>query len=133
MIPDFAGKVIEIVRLDWSLQMWTEDNWAFVLSQPVLVTTADRAGIHQVEVAVDVEPGPTPDPLVGVEGATIQRLQVSREGHLGIQLSDRHLTVAPSPHYQAWEIVGHRGERLTCWVGGRLEYYAPLRRDEPDS
>lgn len=133
MIPDFAGKVIEIVKLDRSLQMWTEDNWALIVSQPILVTTADNAGIHQVEVSLDVEPGPLPDPLAGVEGATIVQMLISREGHLGIQLHDRHLTVSPSPRYESWQIAGRGGERLICWVGGRLEYYSPLRRDQPDT
>jgi hypothetical protein len=128
VIPDLAGRTIDIARVDWGLHLWTDDNWEILLSEPVLVTTVDADGTHQTEIAVDVEPQPLPLPLDGIEGTTILQLLVSRQGHLGITLDDRQLTVAPAPKYEAWQIAGH-GELLICAPRGRLDYFPPLRRD----
>lgn len=133
MIPDFAGRLFEVVKLDWGLHLWTDNNWEFILSERVLVTTTDAEGLQQSEVEVDVEPGPVPEPLVGLEGARITQVLVSRAGDLGIQLTDRHLTVRASPRYEAWQVNGSGGEMFICSPGGALTHFPPLRRDQPDS
>ena len=40
VIPDFAGKTITIVKVDFSLYLWTDDNWVIQLAGPVLVSSA---------------------------------------------------------------------------------------------
>jgi hypothetical protein len=133
VIPDFAGDVFEIVKLDRGLHLWTKDNWEFVLRTPVLVTTTSSDGPHQSEVEVDVAAGPVPELLSGIEGSAIVQVLVSEEGHLGIQLPDMHLTVPASPQFEAWQIGGDDGERLICTGGGELVHFPPLRSDEnPD-
>ena len=73
MIPDFAGRTIDIARLDWGLHMWTEDNWEILLEAPVTVAlTSGADGGSPVTVQVNVEPRDLPAPLAGVVGSTIQ-------------------------------------------------------------
>ena len=138
MIPDLAGRVIEIVKLDWGLHLWTDDNWEIILAEKTVVTTTDPDvdpdidTARQVEVEVDVEPGPVPEPL-RVEGISIVSVQVSGEGDLEIRLADRHLTVRASPRYEAWQLNGHGGEMFICSPGGELTHFSPLRPARPDS
>ncbi|MEO7062093.1 MAG: DUF6188 family protein [Lapillicoccus sp.] len=124
MIPDFAGKVIEIVRMDFGLRLWTEDNWEILLSGPVLVTSAGRG---PEEVVVDVEAAPLPPAVQGLEGQPISSLLVSREGHLGLTVGQRQLSVSADPAYEAWQLAGHDGERLICMPGGELAHFPPVR------
>ncbi len=124
MIPDFAGKVIENVRMDFGLHLRTEDNWEILLAGAVLVTSPGRT---PEEVVVDVEPSPVPPALQGLEGQTVSSLLVSREGHLGLTAGDRQLSVRADPRYEAWQLAGHDGERLICMPGGELAHFPPVR------
>lgn len=122
MIPDFAGKVIEIVKIDYGLYLWTADNWVILMAGPVLVS---GPGAPPTEIEVDVPDSPLPPALEGVVGSTIVQLLVAEDGHLGIQLGDRQLTARVANNYEAWEIAGHDGERLICAPGGKLVYFPP--------
>ena len=132
MIPDFRSHTIDIARLDWALHFWTDDNWEFVLSEPVLVTWTDEEGIHQETIQLDVEPQPLPPLLSDLEGSKIINVLVSAESDLGIQLEDKHLTVRASPSYDAWQINGEGGEMFICPPGGELTHFSPLREDAQD-
>lgn len=123
VIPDFAGKVIEIVKIDYGLQLWTADNWFILLAGPVLVS---NPGAGPREFDVDVPDSPLPPELEGVAGSTITQLLVAEGGHLGIQLGDRQLSVRAGDDYEAWEIAGHDGELLICRPGGELTYFPPV-------
>ena len=72
---------------------------------------------------------PLPPTLDGVVGATITQLLVSEEGHLGVQLGDRQLSVRAADDYEAWQVAGQDGELLICTPGGKLAYFPPVRRD----
>jgi hypothetical protein len=43
VIPDFAGKVIIIAKIDYGLHLWTADSWEIVLAGPVLVSGTGTA------------------------------------------------------------------------------------------
>lgn len=130
MIPDFAGKVIEIVKMDFGLRLWTDDNWEILLAGAVTVSSP---GTAPETVVVDVEAGPVPSALEGLEGRTVSSLLVSREGHLGLTIGERQLSVRADPGYEAWQLAGHDGERLICMPGGELAHFPPVRgRKQPD-
>lgn len=122
MIPDFAGRTIEIVRIDWGLHLWTDDNWQFTLSE-VQVATDSQDGPAVEAVEVDVEQQPLPPALAGLEGETIRQVLVSKSGDLSIQLADRHLTVRADPKYEAWQLMGPKGEMLICMPGGEIAHF----------
>lgn len=123
MIPDFAGKVIEIARIDYGLFLWTSDNWEILLAGPVRVSGPDPTS---TEIDVDTPETPLPPELVGVVGATIAQLLVAEDGHLGVQLGDRQLSVRAAQDYEAWQIAGRDGELLICTPGGELTYFPPV-------
>jgi hypothetical protein len=129
VIPDLAGKVVQLVKIDYGLQIWTADNWFLLLAGPVLVGTADAA---PRTFDVDVPDSPLPPGLDDLVGSTITQLLVADDGQLDVQLGDRRLSVRPGDAYEAWEIAGHDGELLVCMPGGELAYFRPVRR-EPDS
>lgn len=132
MIPDFAGQTVIKARLGWGLRLWTDAGWELTLSEPVVITTADPTGVQQATFDPDVDEQPLPEGLQGLEGATISQLLVSREGDLGVQLSDRHLGVPASESYEAWQLAGPGGEMLICSPGGDLTHFEPLRKDPVD-
>jgi len=57
VIPDFAGKVIIIAKIDYGLHLWTADGWEIVLAGPVLVS---GTGTAPTEIEVDVAESPLP-------------------------------------------------------------------------
>jgi hypothetical protein len=130
VIPDFTGKMIEIVKLDWSLQLWTDDNWQITLAATIVVTSAGPAGPVRVEVDPTVEPGPVPDELGFLEGATITRMLVAEAGDLEISVAGHEVVVRADPDFEAWEIRGHRGEMLICAPGGELVHFPAMRSPE---
>lgn len=62
MIPDVAGKVIEIVTMGYGLRLWTDDNREIILGGPIVVT---GAGAPPEEVVTDVESAPAPARAAG--------------------------------------------------------------------
>lgn len=124
MIPDFAGQVIIIAKIDYGLHLWTADNWEILLAGPVLVSAVGRA---PEEIEVDVAESPLPEQLAGVVGATVSQLLVAEDGHLGVQLDDRQLSVRADDRYEAWQVAGPDGELLICKPGGELAYFPPVR------
>lgn len=128
MIPDFAGKVIEIVKIDYGLFMWTADNWEILLAGPVLARVADAP---PVEVVVDLPDSPLPPQLSGLVGSTITQLLVTENGDLALQLGDQQLVARAAADYEAWQIAGFDGELLICRPGGELTHFSPVRRDPP--
>ena len=127
MVPDFAGQTIDIARIDWSLQMWTSDNWAFVIECPIVVSVQRDGGVEQSTFDPGVAERPLPPELEPIVGARIDELVVSAEGDLAIRLRGLHLTVPASADYEAWEIIGPGGERLLSPPGGELMHFPPLR------
>jgi hypothetical protein len=125
VIPDFAGKTVLIAKIGYGFYLWTADNWEIRLAGSVVVSAA---GAQPVEIAVDVPDAPLP-PELDVVGATITRLLVAEDGHLGVQLADRQLTARVADDYEAWQIAGQDGERLICMPGGEPAYFPPVRRN----
>ena len=123
MIPDFAGKVIEIVKVDSAFFFWTTDDWEIRLAGPVVVSGGDGP---PVEIDIEAPGGPVPPELDGVAGSTITQLLVAEGGHLGIQLGDRQLSARAADDYEAWQIAGFDGELLICSPGGELAYFPPV-------
>jgi hypothetical protein len=130
VIPDFAGKVIIIAKIDYGLHLWTADSWEIVLAGPVLVS---GTGTAPTEIEVDVAESPLPPQLADVVGATVAQLLVSEGGDLGVQLEDRQLSVRADDRYEAWQVAGPDGELLVCTPGGELAYFPPVRRGSPPS
>lgn len=128
MIPDFAGKVIALTKIDFGLYLWTVDNWEILLAGAVLVSVD---GQPTAVFDVDVADSPLPPELDGMVGLTITQLLVAEEGHLGLQVGNRQLTVRADDRYEAWQIAGHDGERLICTPGGELTYFPPVRPNPP--
>jgi hypothetical protein len=128
VIPDFAGKVIILAKIDYGLHLWTADSWEIVLAGPVLISATGRA---PTQIEVDVAESPLPPQLADVVGATVAQLLVSEGGDLGVQLEDRQLSVRADDRYEAWQIAGPDGELLVCTPGGDLTYFRPVRRDGP--
>ena len=126
MIPDFAGKIIESARIDFGLHLRTEDGWMIVIEAPVVVS---GPGIAPTRVDPAVAESPLPDALEGVAGQAITQLLVAREGHLGVQLADRQISVRADENYEAWHVTGPDGELLICRPGGELTHFSPARRD----
>ena len=124
VIPDFAGRTITIIKLDYSLYLWTDDNWVIQLAGPVLVSIAGSA---PTQIDVSVADSPLPAELDGVVGSTITNVLVTEDGHLGVQLGDRQLSVRAADMYEAWEIAGPNGERLISTPGGELTHFPPVR------
>lgn len=121
MIPDFAGKVLEIVKLDFGLHLWTEDNWEIDLFSPLVVKSADGSSV----VEVDVPAGDLPEAIAFLEGAVIDAMVVDRDGTLGLAAAGREIEVRPLDSYEAWQVAGDNGERLICQPGGELAYFPP--------
>ena len=126
MIPDFAGKSILIVKIDYGLYLWTADNWEILLAGPVQI---HRPGGPPSLLEVDVPDGLLPDELAALVGSTITALLVAEDGHLGVQFGDLQLTMPASQMYEAWQVAGRDGELLICRPGGELAYFPPVRRD----
>jgi hypothetical protein len=126
VIPDFAGKVIIILKIDYGLYLWTADNWEIRLAGPVLVSSVGAPPTH---IEVNVPDSPLPAALQGLVGSLITQLLVAEDGHLGVQLGDVQLSVRVADDYEAWQIAGHDGERLICMPGGELAYFPPVRLD----
>ena len=126
MIPDFAGQTIDIARIDWGLQMWTSENWAFVIERPIVVSTQRDGGIEKSTFDPSVAERPLPPELEPIVGARIDQVLVSAQGDLSIQLPGLHMTVPASEDYEAWEVIGPGGERLLSPPGGELMHFPPL-------
>ena len=127
-VPDLAGKVIVIARIDYGLFLWTEDNWEILLAGPVTVTGSGPAA---ATIDVDVPGVPLPHELAGLVGSTITRLVVGEDGRLDLHLGDRRLSVETDPDYESWQLSGHRGEMWICTPGGGLTHFPPL--PDPDA
>ena len=123
MIPDLAGRTIEIIKIDYALQMWTEDNWFLRLASPVLV---GRTGTPGQVLHVDGPDAPLPPELADLVGATITQLLVADGGDLVLQLGNRQLVAQAADDHETWEIAGHDGELLICTPGGALTYFPPV-------
>jgi hypothetical protein len=130
VIPDFAGKVIILAKIDYGLHLWTADSWEILLAGPVLVS---GIGTAPTEIEVDIAESTLPPQLAEVVGAPIAQLLVSEGGDLGVQLEDRQLSVSGDDRYEAWQVAGPDGELLVCTPGGELAYFPPVRRDSPPS
>lgn len=76
---------------------------------------------------VDVGATTLPPPLEGLEGQPVTSLLVSREGHLGLTIGNRQLSVRAHAAYEARQLMGHDGERLICLPGGELAHFPPVR------
>ncbi len=131
MIPDYAGKTIEIIRLDGSVQLWTTDNWYIHFGGDPLVAAP---GMTPVEVdpgnPPDVDAGetypPVPDVLASFVGKTIRALQVSAVGDLSVTFDDTsQLSVKAAAENEAWQLSGPRGEMAVCMPGGELAIWGP--------
>jgi Family of unknown function (DUF6188) len=123
VIPDFAGKVIALAKIDYGLFLWTADNWEILLAGPVVVT---GGGAPPREIDVDTPGSPLPPELDGVVGAAITQLLIADNGDLSIQLGDRQLGVHAADDYEAWQIAGQDGELLICAPGGGRTYFPPV-------
>jgi hypothetical protein len=123
VIPDFAGKVVEIVKVDSAFFLWTADNWEIRLAGPVAVS---GGGAPPVEIDIEGPGGSLPAELDGVAGSTITQLLVAEGGSLIIRLGDRQLSARAAEDYEAWQIAGHDGELLICTPGGGLTYFPPV-------
>jgi Family of unknown function (DUF6188) len=130
VIPDFAGKVIVIAKIDYGFYLWTADSWEILLAGPVQI---HRSGGPPTQLEVDVPDGPLPDELADVVGSTITQLLVAEDGHLGVQIGDLQLSMPAATSYEAWQIGGRDGELLICMPGGKLSYFPPVRRDDGSS
>lgn len=131
MIPDYSGKTIEIIRLDGSVQLWTEDNWYIHFGGDPLVTVpgAEPAEIDPGDPP-DLEAGetypPVPPLLAPFVGNTIRELCVSDDGDLSVTFNDTsQLSVKASENYEAWSLSGPRGELVVCMPGGKLAIWGP--------
>lgn len=131
MIPDYAGKTIEIIRLDGSVQLWTTDNWYIHCGGDPSVAAA---GMTPVEVdpgdPPDLDAGetypPVPDVLSPLVGKTITALRVSKVGDLSVLFDDAsELSVKAAAEYEAWQLSGPRGEMVVCMPGGKLAIWGP--------
>lgn len=130
MIPNFAGKVVIIAKIDYGLHLWTSDRWEIVLAGPVLVS---GTGTAPTQIEVDVAESPLPPQLADVVGAVIAQLLVAEGGHLALQLGDLQVSVRADDRYEAWQVAGPDGELLVCAPGGELAYFPPVRRDNAPS
>ncbi|MEX0428568.1 DUF6188 family protein [Nocardioides sp. DS6] len=126
MIPDFAGQTIDIARIDWGLHFWTSENWEFVIECPIVVSVQRDDGVEQSAFDPAVSERPLPPELEPIVGARIDQVLVSGAGDLSIQLPGLHLTVPATEMYEAWHVIGKRGEMFICSPGGELMHFPPL-------
>lgn len=131
MIPNFANKTLSLIRLDGSVQIWTQDNWRIRFGgdplisvpghQPVLVDPGDPPDLIRGEAYP-----PIPEVLKPFIGKTIQEVTVSLEGHLRMTFVDSsQWSVQSDATYEAWEIHGPHGELVVCQAGGELAIWGP--------
>lgn len=116
MIPSFAGKVVHSIRLDYSLMIWTTDNWELALGGDTYLLRSD--GMQPIDTGTPQEE--LPDSLAALVGAEIREVLVAREGHLAVNFADAQLSVRAAADYEAWQITGPGGERIVCMPGGEL-------------
>ncbi|GAA2474759.1 DUF6188 family protein [Terrabacter carboxydivorans] len=116
MIPSFAGKVVHSVRLDYSLMIWTTDNWEIDLGGETYLLRPD--GMQAIDTGTPQEQ--LPPELAALVGAEIREVLVAKAGHLAVNFADAQLSVRASADYEAWQITGPAGERIVCMPGGEL-------------
>ena len=124
MIPDMTGKTIEIIRFNYSLAIWTSDNWQLDLAGITHVTVEGRS---PVEIDTTLCQDELTDEVRPLLGQTITGAEVSSAGNLTITLNQTLLQVEAGDDHEAWQIYGPSGEIIVCMPGGELAIWGPRR------
>ena len=120
--PRLEGQRVTRACFDYAATLCTESGFelrlgtTFVIRDPDgLATTIqpDAPGMAAVQV------------LALLHGA-VDIVEVQPSGLLTVSFVDgQELLVRPHPEYEAWTIVGPRGERTVCIPGGGISEWSP--------
>ena len=122
MIPDMIGKTIEMIRFNYSLAIWTGDNWQLDLAG---VTHITLEGGSRVEIDTTLCQDELTDAVRPLLGQAIIGTVVSSSGDLTITLSHAQVEVQAGDDHEAWQIYGPSGEIIVCMPGGELAIWGP--------
>lgn len=120
---DLSGETITSVSYRYALEIVTDGGW--------LVRAETTFRLLGPEGVLPI-PTPTPDQdeaqaappeLAALEGVVVASTRED-SGQLVVDLGDRSIVVEPDEDYEAWELVGPRGERVICLPGGELSEYS---------
>ncbi len=122
MIPDLIGKTVEIIRQNYALMLWTDDNWQIDLAGHTVLWHGDDdprtidTTVYRQELSEMVKP---------LLGAEISALTVSPDGDLSITVGGIHVNTSAGDDHEAWQISGPKGEKVVCMPGGELAIWGP--------
>ena len=124
MIPDMTGKTIEMIRFNYSLAIWTGDNWQLDLAG---VTHITLEGGSRVEIDTTLCQDELTDAgalhLVGLGDHRDSRVSNARRPDH--HLEPRRWRYRQVMAHEAWQIYGPSGEIIVCMPGGELAIWGP--------
>lgn len=118
---NFRGQVVTRVCFDAALTVLTSGGCELRVETEAILQVS--AGDH---VSFDPEsPDVSAPHLVRLVRDVINEAEAGRAGDLVIEFeSGTKLTVLPDEEYEAWGIVGPKGERVTCMPGGEIAVWS---------
>jgi hypothetical protein len=124
MIPDFSGQTVTRLRIDYRLQLWTDQGWQFNLEGRTVLVSRD-VQLMEIEVGIHLDDKDLPESLKQLEGKKLDGVMVSAGGDLALNFADAQVSVQADPRYESWQIHGPRGEIVVCMPGGELAIWGP--------
>lgn len=115
------GQAVTRVCFDEALTVLTSGDYELRVETEAVLQVA--SGDH---VSFDPEsPDVVAPHLVRLARDVITRAEAGRAGDLVIEFeSGAKLTVRPDGDYEAWGIVGPKGQRVTCMPGGEIAVWS---------
>ena len=117
-----TGKTIEMIRFNYSLSIWTNDNWQLDLAGITHITLEGRS---PVEIDTTLCQDELTDEVRPLLGQAITKAAVSTTGDLAITLNHAQLEVKAGDDHEAWQLSGPDGEMVVCMPGGELAVWGP--------
>lgn len=117
MIPDLAGRTLEVIRHNYVLMLWTDNNWEIDLEGRTFLR---RTGADPVEIDTTLFQEELSEEVKPLLGATISAITTTERGDLLVTMDGMELRVEAGRDHEAWQVYGPDGEMYVCMPGGEL-------------